>query len=149
MKLLGIVYLTTFFAWLPIIFIGQEAYQQDHFQKLVTAGPEINFVGIFWYYNARFALDWLTTYLTMPVVSLLLISIIFIIFNRDKAGLVLLIIMILPIFIFVLFFSIWYPRYLLPLVVIISILFAYGVEQLTKLIIFIMKAMTGYRIQSP
>src|SRR5262245_26708945 len=58
MKLLGIVYLTTFFAWLPIIFIGQEAYQQDHFQKLVTAGPEINFVGVFWYYNARFALDW-------------------------------------------------------------------------------------------
>lgn len=147
-KLMMIIISVTSFAWLPIFIIGQAAYKQDHYQKLITASTEFTSFGIFWYYNSLLAVNWLSTYLTWPIIGLLIVSFLTIIAKRDKIGMVLIILVMEPILIFTVFFAIWYPRYLLPVIVIISVLFAYGIDQLTKFALIVMERITGKDVHS-
>ena len=137
-KLLTIVYATTLFAWLPIFTVGQQAYWQDHYWKLVIASPETDLLDTIWF-NVLLVDSWLSAYLTWPVLSLLLFTLLIINIKHDKPGLILIILVIGPLCIFTVFFTVWYPRYLLHLIVPISVIFARGVDYLADLMLHLTK----------
>lgn len=141
-KLLLVAYGTTLLAWLPIVIIGYDAYWGDHVYKLHTVSTTQKS-----WFQIQQAIsgiaEWLGSYLTIPLVTVLLISTIIILIRRDKSGLVLLTLTTIPIVIFSLILAIRPSRYLFPLIVPLSILSAYGIHELSIFLKRYLSVMSG------
>lgn len=130
-KMITVVYGTTLFAWLLILTAGRPAYTDDHSKKLVFNTGDVAFLETV-RSNLSLAVQWLTAYLTVPFTGLLILAILFVLFKRDRIGFVLLVLIVTPVVAFSLVTSVWYARYLLPLLVPMSVLCAWGIDELVS-----------------
>jgi hypothetical protein len=130
-KLLAVTYVTASGAWLLILVVGQLAYQ-DYLQKKSITGTATEMD--FWTRSWNFSLlmgEWLSGYLTLPLIGLLIFVAIRIFLKRDKPGLILILLTIVPLVGFALAFTDLYSRYLFPIIVPLSVLIAWGLDELT------------------
>lgn len=135
-KLLTITYTIAAVAWIPIFIIGQQVYYQEYIIKKTIVGSvevESNFFLRSWH-NLLLITDWLSGYLTLPFVGLIIFSLVRIVMKRDKPGFVLILSLIVPLLVFTLAFTDLYSRYLLPVIVPLSVIVAWGINDLVKLI---------------
>ncbi len=128
---LSVAYGVTLLAWLPLILLGTTIHQTDHAYKFNAAD------GIDWpsiWHVASSSSTWLTGYLTAPLSLLLLCSAILSLIQRQRSSLILLTLTASPIITFSLTLSIEPTRYLLPLLVPLSVLAAYGVAEISRIL---------------
>ncbi len=131
-KLLGVTYATAAAAWLMIFTIGQYAYQDYLEKKSIAGGAQLGFLERVQVSAWQMA-DWLITYLTLPLLLLLLFVIIRMIIKRDRLGFILVFLVISPLIAFALAFTDLYSRYLLPIIVPVSVMIAWGIDDLLGL----------------
>jgi|GEM_PF-2397288 len=127
-KLLAITYATSSIAWLMIFFIGQLAYQDYLQKKSITGSGATDFFARSWNFTLLMA-EWLGSYLTLPLVGLLLFTLGRLLIKRDRYGYVLILLVIGPLFGFALAFTDLYSRYLFPLIVPLSVMIAWGIAE--------------------
>ena len=132
-KLLTVVYGVAFLFWLPIFITGLTIFEEDHAQKLMTTEPAGSWTGTVWN-NLLTSGDWFGAYLTWSMIAFFLFSLGWIIFKRDKMGLSLAILIGLNVSTFILILKYAYAKYSLPAIVPISLIIAWGIDQLAGLI---------------
>lgn len=136
--LLAVSYGITLLVSLPMVIIGQESFWRrvlrwnNHVSEISTTSTTPGFLDSFWQ-NFSLALDWLAIYLTWPFLLIVLLTTVMIVVKRAKIGYVLLILILIPIVTFSLFIDGWFSRYLLPVIVPISVVVAWGIDTLAGL----------------
>jgi len=131
--LLTVTYATASIAWLLMFSIGWHIYQRELTDKSI-AGPEDSSLVVQAWSNAALVTDWLTVYLTWPVIMLLMCAGAMIIIKRDKPGWLLLTLIGGSIFAFVIGFTDLNSRYLFPLIVPFSVVIGWTISELATLI---------------
>jgi hypothetical protein len=138
-KLMSIVFMIPLLTLTLMFTIGRGAYQAEYAEKfspavVIASFSEGSFFGLYWA-NVLLGVEWLTAYLTLPFVGLLIFAIILIVVKRDRTGFILITLTLFPLLIFPLIFTVWYSRYLLPLILSISVMIAWGIDHLAGLIL--------------
>ncbi len=133
LKLLAIVYGVTLIAWLPIAIVGTNIFNEDHTQKLITDLPIISWVDTI-SNNLIDTTTWIATYLTTPFFLMLLFSLILIAVKRDKVGFILTILLFVPLVGLALALRFGAGRYAIPTIVPITIIIAWGINNLAQII---------------
>jgi hypothetical protein len=139
-KLMAVAYIIPLFTLFLILIVGQNAYRNEYAAKfspeVLLASPRMEFLGVY-RDNLWLAVDWLGTYLTLPFASLLIFTLVLIVIKRDKVGILLSILLILPFLFLPFIFTVWYSRYLMPSIIPISILIAWGIDHLVEFVFFL------------
>lgn len=132
-NLLIVVYGIAFIFWLPIFITGFNIFQDDHAQKLVTTLPTDNWYTPIWN-NLLTTGDWFSAYLTWPLIVFFFFSFGWMVVKRDRIGLSLAILIFPNVTIFILILRYTFAKYSLPAIVPISIIIAWGIDHLTRLL---------------
>ncbi|MCB0209594.1 MAG: glycosyltransferase family 39 protein [Anaerolineae bacterium] len=131
-------------AWIPILTVGLPAFEQDHVEKLMFDSPKGPFLETI-FTNVELAGHWLIGYLTWPFVAMTLYVVIKIWVSRNKPGLLLVALIIFPLLVFIMALDVWFSRYLLPLIVPLSVLIAWGTADVGhRLSLWFRLPSTGY-----
>jgi hypothetical protein len=81
--------------------------------------------------NLPMAGEWLWTYLTAPLALLVIVGLVAAIRERSRAGLLVAGLVALPVAAFAAISTLWFPRYLVPVIVPCALLAAFGFERAT------------------
>ncbi len=133
-KLLAITYAIASVAWILLIGIGWHIYVRDIATKSIVNSPDENNFFIRVWDSAQLITGWLGIYLTLPLVGLIIFAIVRIIITWNKPGLVLLFLITGSLFIFSTAFVELRSRYLFPLIIPLSVIVAWGIAELVKII---------------
>jgi hypothetical protein len=147
LKLLAIVYGTAFMLWLPIFIVGFSIFQEDHTQKLITDLPTASWQQVV-ASNTAATVDWLGGYLTLPFAVLFLVSLCLIFIEKDRPGWVLATLLAIHTISFILLLRFGAARYLLPIIVPVSVISAWGVNQLVQQSAWVVERVTARRLLS-
>ena len=80
--------------------------------------------------RSYYVAEWLGSYLTLPLVGLLLFTLVRLLIKRDRYGYVLIFLVIGPFLGFAFAFTDLYSRYLFPIIVSLSVMVAWGIADL-------------------
>lgn len=141
-KFLSITYGIASMAWLMIFFIGFLSYQDYLLKKSITGGSEADFLLRSWHFSLLMV-EWLTAYLTWPLVGLLLFVTLRVVFKGDRAGLVMIILVVASLAAFATAFTDLYSRYLFPDIVPLSVMIAWGIDELARLVRSLISRLPG------
>ena len=143
--LLSIVYCVPILVWLPLI--SQKMYGVYLSQFTIVTPSQMSFFDRAGQ-NLKFATEWLIGYLTLPFAALLIFALLMIIIKREKPGLMLIILVISTALFFIVGFKGWYPRYLLPVIIPLSVIFAWSINYLVDLISALVKKLSHQELTS-
>ncbi len=146
-KLMTIVYTVTLLAWLPTFIVAQGITENSISHLTITTSSKAGFFEFFWD-NLLLAAEWLSAYLTLPVAGFLIVMMVMVILKRDKLGFIMTILLGGHLVFFTIAFTRWYPRYLLPTIVPISVIFARGIDYLVQVTFSLIEKISHKSIRS-
>jgi 4-amino-4-deoxy-L-arabinose transferase-like glycosyltransferase len=133
-QLLLVTYTTTLPAWLPVLLIGKQAYQEDHYQKIITTSSSME-TSITFLHNLQLMASWFATYLTWPFIILLSFTLLVtVISDKRKPSLLLLSLVVIYLLTFAFLIDMLVSRYLLPVIVPLVLLLAWGMWQMLNFV---------------
>lgn len=133
-KLLAITYAMASVAWLLLFSIGWHIYLRDLMTKSIANASDeshflIRFSDAIWLFT-----DWLSIYLTLPLVGLLIFTLVTAVIKQDKPVIALALVSVSYLFIMALTFVELRSRYILPVIIPLSVIVARGIDHLAELV---------------
>ncbi len=129
LKPLSVTYgLTTILGLVPLATIGAAAFQLESERRAVYASDANIEAANLLLVNTLTALEWLTAYFTWPFLALLTLSLLAMVWQRARVGLILGLLTLQLIAFFIIISTDWHSRYLLPIIVPTSIISAWGIH---------------------
>jgi len=123
--------ITILLAIIPIATVGAESFETESTRRAVYAAEsEMNLLPLLGR-NTEQTGEWLLAYLTWPILALFLLMSISLVISRDRQGWVLLLLIIELTLFFIIVSTDWHSRYLLPLIIPISVVCARGLGLLS------------------